>query len=82
MNDLMNIGRSLLYGSRDLDGRGAFDNKTNRKILICTVLFIKDSHRFNDSLLYILSSLLDFANSNILTSLFLKVCVSNMTLVF
>ena len=65
----------LLYGT------DAFYNMKNRKILICTVKFIKDSHRFEDSLFYILSTLLDFANSNILKMLFLKICVSNMTLI-
>ena len=56
INDLMNIDRFfpspiqhklicvLLYRN------DAFDNKANRKILICTVRFIKDSHRFDNSL--------------------------------
>ena len=74
MNDLMNIDRSLPSLSQDklisvlLYGSDAFDNKKNRKILICTVQFIKNSHRFDDSLFLILSTLLEFANSNILTS--------------
>ena len=47
MNDLMNINRSLLSLSQDklisvlLNGSNALDNKTNRKILICTVQLIK-----------------------------------------
>ena len=87
MNDLMNIDRSLPSLSQDKlisvlsYGSDAFDNKKNRKILNYTVQFIKNSHRFEDSLFYILSTLLDFANSKILTSIFLKVCVSNMTLI-
>ena len=53
MNDIMNIGRSLLSLSRDklisimLQGSDALKN---RKILICTIQFIKDSHKFHDSL--------------------------------
>ena len=56
MNDLINIDRSLLSLSQDevinvlLYGSDAFDNKKNRKSLICTVQFIKHSHRFDDSL--------------------------------
>ena len=56
MNGLMNIDRSLSSLSQDklisvlLYGSDAFDNKKNRKILICTVQFIKDSHRFDDYL--------------------------------
>ena len=56
MNDLMNTNRSLPSLSQDklisilLYGSNAFDNKKNRKILICTIQFIKDSHRFDDSL--------------------------------
>ena len=52
----------LLYGS------DAFDNKANAngKILICTVQFIKDSHRFDESLF-----------SNIYCCFSLKVHVSN-----
>ena len=34
----------LLYGS------DAFDSSTNSKILNCTLKFMKDSHRFDDSL--------------------------------
>ena len=55
MNDLMNIDKSLLSLSQDkpinvlLYGNDALDNKTNHKILICTVKVIKDSHRFDDS---------------------------------
>ena len=47
MNDLMNINRSLLSLNQDklisvlLYGSDAFDNKTNFKILICTVQPIK-----------------------------------------
>ena len=47
MNDLMNINRSLLSLNQDkliillLYGSEAFDNKTNFKILICTVQPIK-----------------------------------------
>ena len=69
MNDLINIDRSLQLLSQDkiisilLYGSDALDNKKNRKILICTIQFIKDSHRFDDSLFQILSNLLDFANS-------------------
>ena len=68
MNDL-NIDRSFPSLSQDklisilLYGSDAFDNKKNHKILICTIQFIKDSHRFDDFLLEILSTLLDFANS-------------------
>ena len=57
MNDLMNIDRSLLSMSQRklisvlLYGSDAFDSKTNRKILFCTVQFIKDSHRFDNCLL-------------------------------
>ena len=56
MNDLMNIDRSLPSLSQDnliiilLYDSDAFDNKKNRKILICTIQFIKDSHKFDDSL--------------------------------
>ena len=56
MNDLMNIDRSLPSLSLDnliiilLYDSDAFDNKKNRKILICTMQFIKDSHKFDDSL--------------------------------
>ena len=56
MNDLINIDRSLPSLSQDklisilLYGSDAFDNKKNRKILICTIQFIRDSHRFDDSL--------------------------------
>ena len=56
MNDLMNIDRSLPSLSQDklisvlLYGSDAFDNKNNFKILIYTVQFIKDSHRFDASL--------------------------------
>ena len=69
MNDLINIDRSLPLLSQDkiisilLYGSDALDNKKNRKILICTIQFIKDSHKFDDSLFQILSTLLDFANS-------------------
>ena len=57
MNDLIDIDGSLLSLSQNklisilLYGSDAFDNKKNRKILICTIHFIKDSHRFDDSLL-------------------------------
>ena len=56
MNDLMNIDRSLPSLSQDnliiiqLYDSDAFDNKKNRNILICTIQFIKDSHKFDDSL--------------------------------
>ena len=56
----MNIGRSLPSLSQDklisvlLYGSDAFDNKKNRKILICTVQFIKASHRFDDSKSFLL----------------------------
>ena len=56
MNDLMNIDRSLPSLSQDnliiilLYDSDAFDNKKNRKILIWTIQFIKDSHKFDDSL--------------------------------
>ena len=56
MNDLINIDRSLPSLSQDklisilLYGSDAFDNKKNRKILIWTIQFIRDSHRFDDSL--------------------------------
>ena len=56
MNDLINIDRSLPSLSQKdklisilLYGSDAFDNKKNHKILICTIQFIKDSHRFDDS---------------------------------
>ena len=39
-----NLVSILLYGS------DAFDNKKNCKILICTIHFIKDSHRLHDFL--------------------------------
>ena len=69
MNDLINIDRSLPSLSQDklisilLYGSDAFDNKKNRKVEICTIQFLKDSHRFDDSLFQILSMLLDFPNS-------------------
>ena len=56
MNDLINIERSPPSLSQDklisilLYVSDAFDNKKNRKILICTIQFIKDSRRFDDSL--------------------------------
>ena len=56
MNELMNIGRSLPSLSQDklisvlLYRSDAFDNKKNRKILICIIQFIKTSQRFDDSL--------------------------------
>ena len=57
MNDLINIDRSLPSLSQKdklisilLYGSDAFDNKKNHKILICTIQFIKDSHRFDNSL--------------------------------
>ena len=56
MNDLMNIDRSLPSLSQGklisvlLHASDAFDNKTNCKIFVCTIQFIKDSHRFNNSL--------------------------------
>ena len=52
MNDSINIDRSLPSSSQDklisvlLYENDGFDNKKNRKILICTVQFIKDSHNF------------------------------------
>ena len=55
MNDLINIDRSFPSLSQDklisilLYGGDAFDKK-NPKILICTIQFTKDSHRFDDSL--------------------------------
>ena len=69
MNDLINIDRSLPSLSQDklisilLYGSDAFDNKKNRKVVICTIQFLKDSHRFDESLFQILSMLLDFPNS-------------------
>ena len=69
MNDLINIDISLPSLSQDklisilLYGSDAFDNKKNRKVVICTIQFLKDSHRFDDSLFQILSMLLDFPNS-------------------
>ena len=57
INDLMNIDRSLPSLGQDklisilLYGSDAFDNKKNHKILICTIQFNKDSHRYDDSLL-------------------------------
>ena len=54
MNDLMDIDRFLPSLSQDkliivlLYGSDAFDYKKNHKILICTIEFIKDSHRFDD----------------------------------
>ena len=80
MNDLMNIDQDKLTSVLSY-GSDAFDNKTNRNIPICNVQFTEDSRRFDDSTFKILSTLLDFANSNIVTSLFLKVCVSSMTLI-
>ena len=57
MNDFINIDRSLPSLSQKdklisilLYGSDAFDNKKNHKILICTIQFIKDSHRFDNSL--------------------------------
>ena len=56
MNDLMNIDRSLPLLSRDklisvlLYGSDAFDNNKNGKIPISSIQFIKDSHRFDNSL--------------------------------
>ena len=56
VNDLINTERSLPSLSQDklisilLYVSDAFDNKKNRKILICTIQFIKDSRRFDDSL--------------------------------
>ena len=56
MNDLMNFDRSLPSLSQDnliiilLYDSDAFDNKKNRKILICTIQIIKDSHKFDDFL--------------------------------
>ena len=56
MNDLISIDRSLPSLSQDklvsilIYGSDAFDNKKNRKILIFTIHFIKDSQRFDDSL--------------------------------
>ena len=56
MNDLINIDRSLPSLSQEklvsilLYGSDAFDKKKNRDILICTIHFIKDSHRFDDTL--------------------------------
>ena len=50
MNDLIIIDRSPSSLSQDklinilLYGSDAFGNKKNRKILICTIQFIKDSH--------------------------------------
>ena len=47
MNDLINIDRSLASLTQDkvinilLQGSDAFDKKKNRKILICTIIFIK-----------------------------------------
>ena len=56
MNDLTIIDRSPPLLSQDkligilLYGRDAFDNKKNHRTLICTIQFIKDSHRFDNSL--------------------------------
>ena len=56
MNDLINIDRSLTSLSEDklisilLYGSDAFDNTKYRKILICTIQFIKTSYRFDESL--------------------------------
>ena len=56
MNELMNIDTSLLSVSQVklisvlLYESDASHNKTNRNVLICTVQFIKDSYRFDDSL--------------------------------
>ena len=47
MNDLINIDRSLPSLTQDkvinilLQGSDAFDKKKNRKILICTIIFIR-----------------------------------------
>ena len=83
MNDLMNTNRSLPSLSKDklisilLYGSNAFDIKKNLKILICTIQFIKDSHRFDNSLFYSVR----FCQFKILTSLFLEVCFSKMTII-
>ena len=56
MNNLISIDRSLPSLSQDklvsilIYVSDAFDNKKNRKILIFTMHFIKDSQRFDDSL--------------------------------
>ena len=56
MNDLMNIDRSLILLSQEklisvlLHGSDAFDNKANRKSLICTAQFIEDPCSFDDCL--------------------------------
>ena len=84
MNDLMNIDRSLPSLSQDklisslLYGNDAFDSKKNHKILIFTIQFLKDSHRFDGSLFQNPFYSVRFCLFNILTTLFLKVCVSNM----
>ena len=83
MNDLMNTNRSLPSLSKDklisilLYGSNAFDIKKNLKILICTIQFIKDSYIFDDSLFYSVR----FCQFKILTSLFLEVCFSKMTII-
>ena len=55
LNDFMNIGNSIPSLSQDklisvlLYEIDAFDKKINFKVQICTVQFIKDSHRYDDS---------------------------------
>ena len=57
INNLMNIERFFPLLSQEkltsvlLYGSDALDSKKNRKVLICTVQFIKDSHKFDNSLL-------------------------------
>ena len=74
----MSTERTLPSQSQDklisglLSEGDVFDNKINCKILIRNVQIIKDSLRFDNSLTWILSTLLDFVNPNILTSLFLE----------
>ena len=55
LNDFMNIGNSIPSLSQDklisvlLYEIDAFDKKINCNVQICTVQFIKDSHRYDDS---------------------------------
>ena len=55
LNDLMNVDNSIPSLSQDklisvlLYEIDAFDKKINFKVQICTVQFIKNSHRYDDS---------------------------------
>ena len=84
MNNVINIDRSLPSLRQDrligavLYGSDAFNIKTNCKILICTLQFIKNSHIF---LTVCFPNLLDFAYLKILMSIFLKVYILDMAFI-